>query len=278
MDGSQIFILICCFLAALITIIIVVNKYRDLFKDYQINKRKIKALTLNTLVTLSILCLIFVVCSTIVFQEKEAMYGANTKCILINSDNENYHAADCTKLSNNIYREPLWLAIAFGYEECPNCTKNSKYHKTCYFTDTGDCFHYLGCHYLKESSNPTTVFEALGGGFEPCSYCVKDIDDDKEYVIETQGVYFHTNWCSRSSEPETTITTITSNVYQATKKNYTACSICDVGQLDVTYQRTPIDYNVLFSIACSIAIYLFAFPFFRLIYIGINSRIISFQK
>ena len=273
MDGTQILFLICILIAALITIIVVIYKFIHLVKDSHNNKGRIKAFTLNIIITIFILSTISVFFSTVVYQNTEEVYGANTPCTLVSTDPSKYHASNCKKLNNEAYETELWILSIAGYEPCPNCIKGRKFSKPCYFTDTGSHFHYWNCRHLNKSSHQTTVIRALSGGFEPCSHCVNDIDDENTYVIEPLGTYFHEQWCSRSREPN--IIFSTSTVYKAKEDKYTACPKCDVGELDVIINKTPIDNCVIFSVATSIGIYFILFPFFYLIYFAINKKFVS---
>lgn len=230
-----------------------------------------KAFILTFIIDLVIIGLIAIFLSTVVFQRTDEIYGLNTPCTLVSTDPSKYHASNCKRLNNEAYETELWILSIAGYKPCPNCIKGRKFSKTCYFTDTGNHFHYWSCHYLNKSSHQTTVIRALSGGFEPCSHCVNDIDDEKMYVIEPLGTYFHEQWCSRSREPK--ITFSTSNVYKAREDKYTACPKCDVGELDVTYIKTPMENNIVSSILSAIFSSFFLFPFLLLIYNAIKSKV-----
>jgi len=42
---------------------------------------------------------------------------------------------------------------------------------TVYITDTGSCYHYAGCSYLRSSSHAISLEEAESEGYRPCSRC-----------------------------------------------------------------------------------------------------------
>ena len=197
------------------------------------------------------------------FHKPTVIYGTNTICYT-NNLNKNYHTKDCGFLNDTPATISLIDAIKIGYINCPDCYKTFDLSTIpCYITKYGDCFHNENCHYI-DNSNVIMIstFNAIKNRYKPCSYCISQNTINEQCIVLPSGLYFHKTSNNSSQRNHKQLSHIISlkqysrddlqiketTVYKATRRDYSSCSSCNVGMLDVSHGYTN-NYLVSFLIS-----------------------------